>query len=221
MSFPYDDVTDLIDRAARFAEDGATVPARMRLAEARQLIDTGLRAGEHRPSRRTYLDCEFLPGLTTTGGFVSAGLTDDERRDWYAVNAEMDFAAVMANEFLREHVVPFLPLTPSGALDLDHDDVKPLAQIRDEVTAYFGTGTNPVLYAYYGASDLMRLHSLWNHDWQVMPAPIPRWHDDLKALAVRAGNPEMPPQETGVHHALEDARYNRVMHEVLLSMGRG
>ncbi|WP_167163070.1 hypothetical protein [Streptomyces sp. MBT27] len=221
MSFPYDDLTDLIDRATRLAEDGASVAARQRLAEARQLINEGLKAAEQHPARRVYLDCEFLPALTTTGGFVSIGLTDEQERDWYAVNAEMDFAAVMANPFQRQHIVPLLPLDASGALDLSHPDVKSLSQIRDEVTAYFDTGSDTVLYAYYGSNDLMRLHSLWDHDWSVMPGVVPCWLDDLKALSVRAGNPPMPPQTSGVHHALHDARHNRAMHEVLLSLGHG
>ncbi|MFD7537466.1 MULTISPECIES: hypothetical protein [unclassified Streptomyces] len=222
MTFPYDDLTDLIDRATRFAEDGAMVPARMRLAEARQLIDDGLRAApERRPARRVYLDCEFLPALTTTGGLISIGLTDEQGYDWYAVNAEMDFDAVKANPFQCQHIVPLLPLDTAGALDESHPDVKPLSQIRDEVTAYFDIGIGTELYAYYGSDDLMRLHSLWNHDSGAMPGVVPRWLDDLKALSVRAGNPPMPPQTDGIHHALHDARHNRVMHEVLLALGQG
>lgn len=173
------------------------------------------------PARRVYLDCEFLPWMTSTAGLVSIGLTDHEGRDYYAVNAEMDYAEVQANPFQREHVWPQLPRTATLALDRDHPDVKPLEQIREELTAYFDTGTETGLYAYYGASDLMRVHSLWRHDWAVMPTSVPRWLDDLKALTVRAGNPQMPRQEKGEHHALEDARHNRAMHDVLIALGRG
>ncbi|MEW1677922.1 hypothetical protein AB0O47_32515 [Streptomyces noursei] len=222
MSFPYDDVIDLIDRAARSAEDGATVSARMQLAQARQLIDTGLRDGEHPPTRRVYLDCEFLPGLTTPAGLISIGLTDDRGRDYYAVNGEMDCVSVFSDPFLQQHVLPFVPKVPSkDEVDWACPEVKSLGQIRRDVAAYFDTDADTVLYAFYGAADLMRLHSLWGHNWQVMPASVPRWLDDLKALAVRAGSPSMPQQQVGEHHALEDARYNRTMHEALIALGAG
>ncbi|MER6616367.1 hypothetical protein [Streptomyces xantholiticus] len=191
--------------------------------EAKAMLDAYEAAARavHLPARRTYLDCEFLPWMTSTAGLVSIGLTDHEGHDYYAVNADMDHAEVQANAFQREHVWPQLPRTATLALDRDHPDVKPLEQIRAELTAYFDTGAETGLYAYYGASDLMRLHSLWRHDWLVMPTAIPRWLDDLKALLVRAGNPPMPHQESGEHHALKDARHNRAMHEALITLGRG
>lgn len=107
--------------------------------------DPGTDAGPQVAPRRVYLDCEFVPAIATNRGLVSIGLTDNQGRDYYAVNAEMDYAAVQAHPFLREHVWPMLPRTPALGLDRAHRDVKPLSQIRHDIAAYFapsfGAGT--------------------------------------------------------------------------------
>lgn len=172
--------------------------------------------------RNVYLDTEFLTADPTTKGLVALGLTDGEGRDYYAVNANMDAYRVYMHRWMRDNVWPYLP-TFGGThyrLDYSHPDVKPLDQIAEEVAAYFDLdeGRENHLYAYYGAQDAFRLHSLWGHDWEVMPRTVPRWFFDLKALAVAAGRPEMPEQETGAHQALDDARYNRTMHQHLLTL---
>jgi hypothetical protein len=170
--------------------------------------------------RRVYLHTEFLLNDPSTGGFVAVGLTDDAGRDYTAINAEMDAFHVYNHAWIRENVWPVLPTAPGmpHRLDFTHPDVKPLAEITDEIAAYFDTGRETHLYAYYGGEDIFRLHSLWGRDWEVMPRQIPRWFFDIKALCVQAGNPEMPEQKTGAQNALEGARYNRTMHEHLLAL---
>lgn len=178
--------------------------------------------------RNVYLDCEFLPAVTATRGLVSIGLTDDQGVDYYAVNGDMDAAAVMAVPWMVNNVWPFLPrFTPDidghrGFLDRDDPAVRPLDTIRREVAAYFQQtdATETRLWAYYGGQDIGRLHSLWDNDWSAMPEQIPRWFSELQALVVDAGRPPLPVQDAGEHHALADARYNRKMHEYLLSLGR-
>lgn len=175
--------------------------------------------------RKVYLDTEFLTSDPTTSGLVSIGLTDDSGRDYYAVNAQMDAVSVHNHPWMRANVWPYLPNgAPDGLphlLNYAHPDVKDDDQIREEIADYFaldGEDQETHLYAYYGGQDIFRLHSLWGHDWANMPDQIPTWFFDLKALRVQAGNPEMPPQDDNEHHALADARYNRRMHEHLLSL---
>lgn len=174
-------------------------------------------------SRRIYLDKEFLPRFPSVPGTVSVGLHDDAGRDYYAVNADMSVDAVRANPFLREHVWPYLPLTDDGDLDRSHPSVKTEHEIRRDLETYFAADSraDKILYANHGAQDVLRLHAFWGHDWNRMPDVIPTWAEDLKALRVRAGNPAMPKQESTEHHALEDARYNRAMHEALIAIGAG
>lgn len=176
--------------------------------------------------RNVYLDCEFLPADASTRGLVSIGLTDDQGRDYYAVNANMNIGAVIAVPWMVDNVWASLPHVPElphgdgaiGVLNTGHPDVRPIERIRDDIAAYFAdtTAETTYLYAYYGGQDICRLHSLWDNNWAVMPEAIPRWFFDLQALAVQAGSPELPAQESGEHNALEDARYNRTLHQFLL-----
>jgi hypothetical protein len=171
--------------------------------------------------RRVYLDCEFIPAEPHTRGLVSIGLTDDDGNDYYAVNADQNWDAYKI-PWMRENVWPYLPHRAAagepGVLDLTHPDVKPIAQIREDIKAYFGQHRRPAhLYAWYGGQDIARLHSLWDNDWSAMPGDIPRWFHELQSLAHQAGDPQLPVQDSGEHHALADAKYNRQLHEFLIA----
>jgi hypothetical protein len=170
--------------------------------------------------RDAYIDCEFLPADLSTRGLVSIGLTDNEDNDYYAVNADMDVDALHRVPWMVANVWKYLPhLGAQGLphlLDRTHPDVKPIGQIRDEVRTYFGKHPRRShLYAWYGAQDIGRLHSLWNNDWAVMPEDVPTWFHELQSLAWLAGDPQLPEQDGGEHHALADAKYNRQLHEFL------
>lgn len=156
------------------------------------------------------LDCEFLPGDLTPAGLVSIGLTAGPGRSLYAVNAEMDFAEVLGNPFMREHVWPHLPLTADGFLIYNHPDVCSHAEIRQRVEAFFTElGEDTTLWVYCGAQDVVRLHTLWGNDWSVMPETIPQWADDLARLRRLAGGAKLPPHTGRPHHALDDAEHQR------------
>lgn len=179
------------------------------------------------PVRNVYLDCEFLPADPTTRGLVSIGLTDHEGVHYYAVNSEMDTAALLAVPWMVDNVWPYLPRIVLGYDEpgriLNHDDpaVQSVEAIRAGVARYFAdtNATETRLFAWYGGQDICRLHSLWDNDWSVMPDQIPQWFTELESLIVdasHAGRPELPAQDGGEHHALADARYNRQLHEAVL-----
>ncbi|MGC5236896.1 hypothetical protein [Streptomyces albogriseolus] len=90
------------------------------------------------------LDCEFLPGDLSRRGLLSIGLSAGPGRTYYAVNAEMETAAVLRRSWMRENVWPHLPLTAEGALNRSHPDVKSYHQIRDEVAALARRGRDAV-----------------------------------------------------------------------------
>jgi hypothetical protein len=166
--------------------------------------------------RRVYLDTEFIPTDPTVGGLISIGLTDDQGRDYYAVSSEFPWAEVRVHPWLGKHVWPHLPLNAIGLLDVFHPDVKSLKRIREDVTRYFGDHAPAHLYCWYGGQDIGRLHSLWGNDWSRMPEDIPQWFHELESLRWQAGNPQLPEQDGGEHHALADAKHNRRIHEFLL-----
>jgi hypothetical protein len=165
--------------------------------------------------RRVYLDTEFIPTDPTVGGLISIGLTDDQGRDYYAVNASSCWYEIRRHPWLGKHVWPYLPQNEAGGPDIHHPDMKPLFKIREDLTRYFGDHGPAHCYAWYGSQDMGRLHSLWNNDWSAMPEDIPRWHHELQSLAWLAGDPQLPEQDGGEHHALADAKHNRRIHEFL------
>lgn len=53
-----------------------------------------------RDVRNVYLDTEFLRGDLSPSGLVPVALTDDQGRDYYAVNADMDYDNRTVHRFL-------------------------------------------------------------------------------------------------------------------------
>ncbi|MFH8295065.1 hypothetical protein [Streptomyces sp. NPDC018059] len=97
--------------------------------------------------------------------------------------------------------------------------VRPAKAIAADLEEYFAADLAPELIAYYGGQDICRLHSLWNNDWSVMPAHIPRYFTDIKVLANELGVSELPEQQSTAHHALADAHYNRDAYRALQQRG--
>ncbi|MGW1290200.1 hypothetical protein ACWD4N_43010, partial [Streptomyces sp. NPDC002586] len=166
--------------------------------------------------RDTYADCEFIRKDLTPRGLISVGLCDTDGNDYYAVNAEADLDALLTDQFLRTQVWPHLPHASSGLLDLDHPDVKTIDEIRQEIAAYYANGPKARMWAYYGAGDLIRIHALWDHDWDRMPPAVPRRVREIADLIEDFCITSTPAQTTPQHHALHDAHYNRLMHQTVL-----
>ncbi|MFM9452377.1 hypothetical protein [Streptomyces europaeiscabiei] len=166
--------------------------------------------------RDTFGDCEFVRKDVTPRGLISVGLCDTDGNDYYAVNAEVDLDALLADTFLRTQVWPHLPRTPAGLLDAGHPDVKTIGEIRQEVAAYYAGGPKARMWAYYGAGDLIRIHALWDHDWDLMPAAVPQRVREIADPIEDFGITNIPAQTTSQHHALNDAHYNRLMHQTVL-----
>ncbi|MEU9777585.1 MULTISPECIES: hypothetical protein [unclassified Streptomyces] len=183
--------------------------------------------------RTTFLDCEFDPRNMAVSGLLSLGVTDDDGHDYYAVNADADFGAVLDHAFIVEHVLPHMPVTvhrdrtgTPAAIDFDtshphYEHVRPAKEIAADLNRYFEAPAAPLLVAYYGAQDACRLHSLWDNDWSQMPVHIPRYFTDIQVMADELGVSELPEQKSTAHHALADACYNRDAYRFLRSLQQG
>ena len=51
-----------------------------------------------------------------------------------------------------------------------------------------------------------------------VPLGWPNWCRDIKQVADHLGFPRLPQQATGKHNALEDARWNKVAFDSLMSV---
>ncbi|MGW1976676.1 hypothetical protein [Streptomyces sp. NPDC001889] len=183
-------------------------------------------------SRTTFLDCEFDPRDPTPAGLLSLGVTDDAGRDYYAVHAGANLSGLLDHAFICDHVLPYLPVTVTrdagGAptaitWDTGHPHyryVRSAQEIAHDLEGYFDGPETPKAVAYFGAQDLCRLHAMWDSDWTRMPERVPRYFTDLKVMADDLGvaKEELPAHEGDAHHALADARWNRLVHRFLLSL---
>jgi hypothetical protein len=160
---------------------------------------------------------------------VSVGIVADNGREYYAIVKDCDRAALLANPWLMDNVVPTLPLTrgtdSSGDFlawdpDLpDYDKVKPRHQIADEIRIFILGDTRDSskwprveLWADYGAYDHVALAQLYG-SMLGYPLGFPMWTHDLQQEIERLGlkDADLPKQESGQHNALADARHNQTV----------
>ncbi|KAB2347365.1 3'-5' exoribonuclease [Actinomadura rudentiformis] len=173
---------------------------------------------------RIYYDTEFLEDGRTIE-LISIGLVAEDGREYYAVASDgyadrPRIDRVLAHPWLREHVVPSLPL----ALDVnpwrwdvnhpDIDHVKSRREIAQAARDFILETPDVELWAWYGAYDHVALCQLWGRMVD-LPDGVPMYTHDLKQECDRLGNPPMPQQAEGLHNALADARHVKVMAEFL------
>lgn len=174
---------------------------------------------------RIYLDTEFHEDGRTID-LISIGLVAEDGRELYLVNRECDMRTIAAHPWLRENVVPHLPISwavgGGGTPDrwvwdrahADHGALAARAEIADAVLDFIRATPSPELWAWFSAFDHVALAWLFG-PMSVLPDGIPMWTGDLRQEQRRLGDPELPAQQTGAHHALHDARHNQVIDQAL------
>ena len=180
---------------------------------------------------KVFYDTEFLE---RGQGFpiypISIGLVREDGEEYYAVNRNAPWAAIVQHEWLRENVLPHLPgkLGLAGEfskfdLDLSHPDVKPMHQIALDLEEFLfqaAVADNPEddefeLWAYYCSYDHVVLAQLFGRMVD-MPSWAPYYTHDLKvAQRLLAPGFRFPEQSTSEHHALNDAKWVRDAHNTM------
>lgn len=173
-------------------------------------------------------DFEFLEDGKTIYP-ISVGMIGANNREYYAVNGDIGRLLrgrrvrrrIRRSPWLMEHVVPSLPRAEgrkqAGWLFNPYDPaVKPLSQIADEVAGFILEAPDPELWASYGAYDHVCLAQLWG-SMDDLPAGVPMYTNDLQQEIRRLGvnRDDLPRPSFTEHHALNDARYNRVVRKWL------
>ena len=179
-----------------------------------------------------YYDFEFLENGRTIEP-ISLGIVTGNGAEYYAVVKDAPWGLIYRHEWLMANVVPHLPQIPgwlTARVNLGHDICKPKSQIALEVQ-YFLTvnrdDEDTKLYGWYSAYDHVCLAQLWGRMID-LPNCIPMYtrdlkqdYDRLRVTGVLVDNDVKPEQDSGEHHALVDARWNRTMHDWLLKKEHG
>lgn len=181
-----------------------------------------------------FYDCEFLARGDRVR-MISIGMVSGER-EMYAVSDQVGPGGSLHDEichhdWLMKNVVPSLPLLDPGTgvmgglvasselipLDTTSPLVMSPDKIRDKVLDFILGTDNPELWAWYGAYDHVVMSQLLG-GMENFPPQVPMWTNDLKQLHVALGSPKLPQQSRGKHNALEDAKWNRAVHDFLTSL---
>lgn len=148
-----------------------------------------------------YFDTEFIEDGRTID-LVSIGIVCEDGREFYAESSEVDWSK--ASQWVLDNVKPHLL---GNAVSRE--------RIAADVLSFVGD-TQPEFWAYYADYDWVALCQLFG-TMMDLPDGWPMFCMDLKQLCVEMGDPQLPEQDDGEHHALEDARWNRSIHAWLRS----
>lgn len=167
-----------------------------------------------------YMDWEFLEDGRTIAP-ISVGMVSEGGHHFYGINQDAPLDRIARDPWLMANVVPSLPLAVYTDKWLEWDHLHPdfpFVQSREDlaegVRKFITQFASPQLWGYYSAYDHVCLAQLWGRMVD-LPDGVPMYTGDLKQEAVRLGNPMLLEQLTGEHNALEDARWNRRVHEYL------
>ena len=175
-----------------------------------------------------WLDTEFIEDGKTID-LISIGIVAEDGREYYAQSVEYDESK--ASEWVKEHVLETLPLCPCCGHKCNHEDQltgqcrskkcmwRTRAAIRDEVLTFLDaeSPTKLELWGYYSAYDHVAFCQLFG-TMMDLPQGFPMYTRDIKQWCDMLGNPRLPEQGKGEHHALEDARWNKRAWEFLASL---
>lgn len=143
-----------------------------------------------------WFDTEFYEDGRTIE-LISIGVISEDGRTFYAETPDSKRLA-RRTEWLACNVAPHLTI--------DNRHVLERWQIANALINFMGD--KPEIWAYYADYDWVALCQL--HGRMIdLPKGWPMFCRDLKQRAESLGNPEIPKQISGEHHALADAKWTK------------
>jgi hypothetical protein len=167
-----------------------------------------------------FYDTEFIEDGKTID-LISIGIVAEDGREYYAQNVSCDFAN--ANQWVQENVLPHLEQWERfKRQDCSYDllSAETRWRYKEHIAMALMSFCDPEKYGkpefwgYYSAYDHVALCQLFGTMMQ-LPKGWPMYTRDIKQLCDSLGNPKLPEQGKGEHHALADARWNKLAWEFL------
>lgn len=176
---------------------------------------------------RYWYDTEFVENGSTID-LISIGIVAEDGREYYAQSLRMNFKQcsdwIVRNVLL--HLTDFdmgkqIPIGEKPGTDIYHNDWsrtswRDIEGLRKDLKSFLDPKMydKPELWGYYSAYDHVALCQLFGTMMQ-LPEGWPMYTRDIKQWCDQLGNPKLPEQGKGEHHALADARWNKVAWEFL------
>jgi len=164
---------------------------------------------------RYFIDTEFAERQGSID-LISLGIVAEDGREFYAESSE--FRDSMANDWVRANVCTKLWSRGDESRHEFFPDVftgifEDRASIGRSVLSFIGED-KPEFWGYYADYDWVVF--CWLFGAMVdLPNGWPMYCRDIKQLCDLMGNPKLPEQGRGEHHALADARWNKLAWEFL------
>ncbi len=165
-----------------------------------------------------WYDTEFIENGSTID-LISIGIVAEDGREYYAIS--YDFDPAKASEWVKENVLVHLPdRNPQFSANGQHPWRK-RATIKSDLLDFCDREVygKPEFWGYYSAYDHVALCQLFG-TMMDLPKKWPMYTRDIKQWCDQLGNPELPKQDKGSHHALADARWTRAAWEYLQALER-
>jgi len=168
---------------------------------------------------RYWFDTEFIEDGKTID-LLSIGIVAEDGREFYAESLDADLSR--ANDWVKANVLPQLWINrrdafPNGGF-ADGKGWWALHRIgiANAVSLFcwpqdYG---KPEFWGYYADYDWVVLCQLFG-TMMDLPKGWPMYCRDIKQWCDMLGNPKLPEQGKGEHHALADARWNKTAWEFL------
>jgi len=171
---------------------------------------------------RYFLDTEFIEDGRTID-LISIGVVCEDGREFYAESTDVDLGR--ANEWVQANVVPHLwhrradkASANRWSRDGGAGGLMSRSAIASELRRFVNQGGGPPeFWGYYADYDWIVVCQLFGRMVD-LPSDWPMLCLDLKQEAIRLGSPDLPPQEGTEHHALADARWNKVAFDFLAAI---
>lgn len=143
---------------------------------------------------RYWFDTEFIEDGKTID-LLSIGIVSEDGRELYLEILEADWSK--ASPWVKENVLAHMGKGPTVGRQ----------EAKCRVLDFIGT-EKPEIWAYYADYDWVALCQLFG-TMMDLPKGWPMYCRDVKQLCDDRGNPKLPEQGKGEHHALADARWTR------------
>ena len=152
-----------------------------------------------------FLDTEFNEEGTKID-LISIALVNELGGSLSVTSSEFDVKAAQNKPWLVENVLSQLPPPELW---------RTRKQMVEEIVKFVGADPKPQFWAWFASYDWVLFCQLFG-GMLAMPKKWPQYVMDLKQEHVLARSPRLPMQMDGKHDALEDAKWNKVVHEILM-----